>query len=191
MNYEIVPTTEYPQIIPATIEDYPTIQNMARFYVYDMSRECGPHYPGWECPENGLFECDDLKSYFEDPTRKAYLIKINGERAGFVLINHLDILPSEFNMGEFFVLAKFQRKGIATQVARKVFDLHRGTWSVGAIPMNKRALSFWRQVIGDYTCGVYKEREYPIEELITPEHPDPYPMIIMTFDSRHESHVTE
>lgn len=171
------------QLIPATIADYATVQNMARFYVYDMSRECGPHYTGWECPADGLFECDDLKSYFIDPTRKAYLVKIADELAGFVLINKLDFLPASFNMGEFFILAKFQRKGIAEVVARQVFDLHKGTWSVGAIPMNKRALHFWRRVIGAYTGGDYMERLYTSDELKNPEHPDPYPMVIITFDT--------
>lgn len=31
----------HPKLTPASIHDYPTIQNMARFYVYDMSRYCG------------------------------------------------------------------------------------------------------------------------------------------------------
>jgi predicted acetyltransferase/RimJ/RimL family protein N-acetyltransferase len=172
------------QLIPATVADYPTVQNMARFYVYDMSRECGLHYSGWECPVDGLFECDDLKSYFTDPARKAYLVKIAGELAGFVLVNKLDFLPATFNMGEFFLLAKFQRKGIARNVARQIFDLHQGTWSVGAIPMNKRALNFWRRVISEYVSGDYIERLHTSIELKNPEHPDPYPMVMMTFDSR-------
>jgi hypothetical protein len=33
--------TLLPRLILATLEDYPTIQNMARFYVYELSRECG------------------------------------------------------------------------------------------------------------------------------------------------------
>lgn len=172
------------QLIPATVADYATVQNMARFYVYEMSRECGPHYPGWECPADGLFECNDLKNYFTDSDRKAYLVKVADELAGFVLINKLDFLPSLFNMGEFFILAKFQRKGIGQSIARQIFDLHQGTWSVGAIPMNKRALHFWQRVIGDYTGGDYRERLYTSDELKDPEHPDPYPMVMMTFDSR-------
>ena len=55
-----------PLIIPATIADYPIIQNMARFYVYDLSRECGPISSEWAMPANGLYECFDFKIYFED-----------------------------------------------------------------------------------------------------------------------------
>ena len=31
------------KLILATLDNYPAIQNMARFYVYEMSRECGLH----------------------------------------------------------------------------------------------------------------------------------------------------
>jgi hypothetical protein len=53
-------------LVQAIINDHPTVQNMARFYVYDMSRSCG-HLPDWECPDDGLFACVDLKSYFTKP----------------------------------------------------------------------------------------------------------------------------
>lgn len=46
----------------ASLEDMNTIQNLGRFYVYDMSRFCG-FLSGWETPENGLFECIDLSRY--------------------------------------------------------------------------------------------------------------------------------
>ena len=39
-------------IIPATLADYPIIQNMARFYVSDMSRYCGFISSDRACPEN-------------------------------------------------------------------------------------------------------------------------------------------
>ena len=69
-------------IVPAMIVDYPTIQNMARFYVYDRTA-----YMGWECPEDGMFECIDFKHYFEDSDKKAFLVKVENELAGFVLLD--------------------------------------------------------------------------------------------------------
>jgi hypothetical protein len=44
------------EIIPATIKDYPAIQNMARFYVYDLSRSCGFISNEWNIPADGLYE---------------------------------------------------------------------------------------------------------------------------------------
>ena len=53
------------ELIPATLKDYPVIQNMGRFYVYDMSEYLGKE-EGWEIPEDGLYECIDFKKYWED-----------------------------------------------------------------------------------------------------------------------------
>ena len=39
-------------ILEATMDDYPRIQNMARFYVYDLSRECGAISSDWAIPSD-------------------------------------------------------------------------------------------------------------------------------------------
>lgn len=49
------------KLILASLKDYPTIQNMGRFYVYDMSEYVGDQ-EGWEMPEDGLYECIDFKN---------------------------------------------------------------------------------------------------------------------------------
>jgi hypothetical protein len=51
-----------PTLQLATIDDYETIQNMARFYAYDMSRECGFIAEEWSFPKNGLYESHDFKN---------------------------------------------------------------------------------------------------------------------------------
>ncbi|HXF90771.1 MAG TPA: hypothetical protein VNJ29_02445 [Candidatus Nitrosotenuis sp.] len=54
--------TQHIQLIHATLDDYPTIQNMARFYVYDLSRECGFISEDWSLPSDGLYEVLILKA---------------------------------------------------------------------------------------------------------------------------------
>jgi len=80
-------------LILATLIDYPCIQNMARFYVYDLSRECGFISKDWNMPETGLYESFDFKCYFDDPLRRAYLIKVDQELAGFALLHSDGIAP--------------------------------------------------------------------------------------------------
>jgi predicted acetyltransferase len=146
------------QILEATLTDYPTIQNMARFYVYDMSRNCGFISSDWAFPENGLYECFDFKNYFEDPTRKAFLIKVNDELAGFILLNKVGTSANiDWNMGEFFIIAKFQGKGIAQEAAHKIWHMYKGLWEVSVIPENTQALAFWRKSISSLTKGEYAE----------------------------------
>lgn len=147
-----------PKLIEATLQDYPTIQNMARFYVYDMSRYCGFISGEWACPDDGLYESYDFKIYFTDPERKAFLVKIENELAGFVLLNKIGTQPVDWNMGEFFILAKFQGKGIGKSVTHELWHTHPGQWEISVIPENNVALSFWRQAVMTYTNGHYKEQ---------------------------------
>jgi predicted acetyltransferase len=165
------------KLLPATLKDYPTIQNMARFYIYDRTP-----YMGWECPENGLFECIDFKHYFETSGEKAFLVRVNNEIAGFVLLDKMHLLePVDWNMGEFFILAKFQGKGIANQIAQQIFQDHRGKWSVAVMPENIKALKFWRKVISDFSGGNYTEVFKTEDELRTIENSDPHSMNIFNF----------
>lgn len=166
-------------IIPATIADYPVIQNMARFYVYDLSRECGSISSDWDMPKDGLYESFDFKNYFEEPSRKAYLVKVYDEIAGFVLLNQETENPTNlWNMGEFFIIAKFQGQGIASYVAAKIWEMHQGTWEVSVIPENKSAHVFWEKTISKFTGGVYHQS---IKDVTYDEHQPK--RIIFEFDT--------
>lgn len=168
-----------PTIIAATIEDYPTIQNMARFYLYDMSRYCASISDEWNIPADGMYQCFDFKNYFLDPMRKAFLVKVGEKLAGFVLLDKEGTSKNlDWNIGEFFILSQFQSKGISKLVAYEIWKTHPGSWRVAVIPENVKALTFWRNIIGDFTNGHYREE---IKKVDFDEHqPNRY---ILTFDT--------
>ncbi len=171
-------------IIQATMGDYPFIQNMARFYVYDLSRDCGSISSDWAIPEDGLYESFDFKNYFEEPSRKAYLVKVYDEIAGFVLLNQAtEDATNTWNMGEFFIIAKFQGVGIATRVAEEIWNMHPGTWEVSVIPNNKSALKFWEKSISEVTYGAFNKQ---IKEVTYDEHCPR--RIIFEFDTQNSIH---
>lgn len=174
------------QLIPATLADYPVIQNMAQFYTYDLSGECGWLSQDWALSSDGLYACFDLKNYFEDPSRRAYLIRVNNELAGFVLLNQITIdVRTNWNMGEFFILAKFQGKGVGNYVARALFDKHPGIWEVAMFPENHTALSFWRKTIANYMQGQYQcETKH-----IRPGQTQPY-RVVFTFDTHTKEEMS-
>lgn len=93
----------------------------------------------------------------------------------------------DWNMGEFFILAKFQGKGVAHQVASEIFKTHPGKWSVAVMPENIKAVKFWRKAIHNIAGERYREVFKTAEELKTPENPDPYAMIIFTFGAPKKS----
>lgn len=153
-----------PIIIKATINDYPVIQNMARFYVYDLTRYCGFISEDWACPTDGLFADVDLKNYFQDSDREAYLVKIGNELAGFALLHHVGSSPNDYwVMAEFFILAKFQGQGIGSEVAEQLWKMHPGKWEIPIIPENLKALSFWRKIVSSFTSGQYREELKNVE----------------------------
>lgn len=140
------------KLIPASILDYPTIQNMGRFYVYDMS-EYMENDPDWAMPENGLYECIDFKKYWETEEAFPFLIRYKNELAGFVIIDKKGSDQTiDFNIAQFFILRKFKNKGIGRYVAHQCFNKFHGTWEVMVMPGNKGAYLFWKSIITDY-CG--------------------------------------
>ncbi|HAT7072039.1 TPA: GNAT family N-acetyltransferase [Legionella pneumophila] len=168
-------------ITPANLADYPTIQNLARFYVYEMSGECGLKSSDWACPADGLYESFDFKHYFTEPNRKAYIVKVDEEIAGFVLLYQTDMQSNaKWNMGEFFILARFQRRGIGQLVAQQIWQAHPGFWEVTVIPENKRALQFWRKAIRSAVNSNFVEEIKLKEGRADPDQPY---RIFFTFDT--------
>lgn len=145
------------QLIPATSNDYFTLQNLARFYVYDMSRYCG-FLPHWECPENGLYEAYDFESYFIESHRYPFLVRVNHELAGFVLVNKMGLTAdTDWNIAEFFITAKFQHRGIGQKIAKQLWQQYPGKWQVSVLPQNERGLQFWRKAISEFTKNQFSE----------------------------------
>lgn len=146
-----------PQLIEASRDDLPLIQNMWLFYIYELGRYCAFN-KGWECPVNLEFIPDDLTPYFSAPNQ-AFLIKVNHEVAGFILLNKTGVQPNiDWNMAEFFILAQFQGKGIGQSIANELWKTHRGGWEVSIIPENKPALVFWRKAVSAFTKSCYTEK---------------------------------
>ena len=146
------------RLVPVGIANYHTIQNMARFYVYDMSEYLG-HQTGWEIPLNGLYECIDFKMYWDNPkTQFPFLIYCGDEIAGFVIIDKRGMNPDvDFNVAQFFIIRKFKRAGIGRRIAVDCFNQFIGKWNVMCLPENVGAYKFWSSVIREYTQGQFEE----------------------------------
>jgi len=70
-------------LVEATRDDIRLLQDMARFYVYDIARRIGLD-PEWAAGREWLYESDDL-SYARDDGNHPFLIEADGMLAGFCL----------------------------------------------------------------------------------------------------------
>jgi [ribosomal protein S5]-alanine N-acetyltransferase len=166
------------KLVPASIAEHPIMQNLGRFYVYDMSEYMGGE-SGWEMPEDGLYECIDFKKYWEIPGAFPFFVRYKNELAGFVIVdNKASDEQVEFNMAQFFIIRKFKAKGLGKAVATQCFDQFKGNWEVMVMPQNQGAYEFWKSVISEYTENQLMEYTRPIK------HFENHEMRIFSFDSR-------
>ena len=151
------------KLTPASLDDYPIIQNMGRFYVYDMSEYLG-NETGWEIPEDGLYECMDFKKYWQIDSALPFLVRYKNELAGFAIVDKKGSDDQvDFNMAQFFIIRKFKNNGIGQFAAQHCFSLFKGIWEVMVIPGNEGAYHFWKSTINHFTNGDYVEYKKQIK----------------------------
>jgi predicted acetyltransferase len=125
------------------------IERLAQFYVYDFS-ELHADSPTFELDETGAFPAiPELDAYWDAAGAFALLIRADGRPAGFALVNTRSHRGGrvERNMGEFFVVRKHRRRGVATQAVRQVLARLPGRWEVAVAERNLAAQAFWPRAI--------------------------------------------
>ncbi len=129
------------------------IRRMMELYLYDFSE-----YDDADLDEHGLFAYGDLDYFWFEPTHAAYLVTVDGKLAGFVLVdNDVKLTDSERAITEFFVMRKYRRHGVGTQMANELFDMLPARWEMAVVEANKSAQQFWRKTLGAYRQGVFQE----------------------------------
>lgn len=170
------------ELIAATVESKPVIINLARFYAYELSKYCGDNAPGSEFPEDGLYVAHEVyfnfDSYWKKPGYFPFIVRVNNELAGFVLVDKKGSTPDvDWYMAEFFIVAKFQGMGVGRNIATQIFDKFPGVWEVMQMPENIPAIKFWEVVVGDYT-----KQHYDVCLKMIPD-PEPHDMMVLKFQS--------
>jgi len=147
----------------------PILRHLLYLCLYDYSE-----FTGEDIGEDGLFHYDYLDYYWKEPGRYAFLIRVAGHLAGFVLVRTFEENGKTIqSIAEFFVMRKYRRQGIGQKAAFWVFDNLPGCWRVGQEAGNLPAQIFWRKVISCYTGGNYQEIrpadwEGPMQEFTSP-----------------------
>eukprot|EP01030_Chromulinospumella_sphaerica_P006893 gene6893-6744_t len=88
-------------------DELQTIENLMQFYTYDFS-EWVPLKLG----EHGFFNILPLSDYWRQPATEAFLIRVDGELAGFVTVDdEIHVPDARFNIGYLFVSRGFRGQG--------------------------------------------------------------------------------
>jgi len=160
-------------LLPAARAELSLLANLFQLYAYDFS-EVLPLAVG----ADGRFPAPALETYWSDPGRDPFLLRVDDHPAGFALIHHGSRIsgdPQVVDMAEFFVLRRYRRHGVGTRAALALFGRFRGRWEVRQLPANASASRFWRAVIAAHTGGRYTEEVYDDERWRGP---------VQTFDNR-------
>lgn len=143
------------QIVETNIADRPVFANLFQFYLYDFTE-----FVDMALENDGRFEESDLDGYWQLAWKHAFIIKVDGEIAGFAMIEDRTQVAGDedvMDVAEFFVMKKFRKKGVGEYLACAMFDRFPGRWRVRQVEANKPALVFWRKIIGRYTRENYED----------------------------------
>ena len=141
------------EIKQAGPQDKEALRNLLQKYLYEFSA-----FNGQDVDEKGLYDYPYLHLYGTQEGRWAYLLLVQGQLAGFAMVNtHREAEEdTDYAMAEFFVLTKYRRLGAGRAMARQLFTRFPGRWQVKVHPKNTPALLFWQGVIEEATHGTYR-----------------------------------
>ncbi len=136
------------EVISAAPEQAPILANLLELYAHDFSE-----FQDLELAADGRFGYGQLPLYWREPNRHPFLIRIDGNLAGLVLVKR----GSEFSrnetvwdMAEFFIVRGYRRRGVGSETAHQVWRRFPGAWEVRVMDSNHAAHQFWKRAIAAF-----------------------------------------
>jgi predicted acetyltransferase len=137
------------EVIPATSEQQPIVENLLELYAHDFSE-----FHNVELGPDGRFGYKNLPLYWLEANRYPFLVEIDSKLAGFVFVKKgSEISGNEtvWDMAEFFVARGYRRQGAGTKIAHEIWKQFTGPWEVRVMESNHSAQNFWQHVIMQFT----------------------------------------
>src|SRR5687767_7377885 len=111
------------EVLVAAEVDRPTLANLIQLYLYDFT-----DFKEWDVQEDGRFGDYGLDGCWSMDHRHPFLIRANGNLAGFAIIDGRSHLTGEWgiwDVADFFVLRRYRGQGVGAHAARLLFDRFR------------------------------------------------------------------
>jgi predicted acetyltransferase len=151
-----MPTIE---LHPAHRDELQTIENLMQFYMYDFSQ-----WLPLKLGEHGFFSIQLKDNYWGNPAIQPFLIRVDGELAGFVTVDadtHID--GAEHNIGYFFLTRRYRGQGVAQFVVSALLSRLPGQWQIFHIDANLPAQRFWARLIPELTGGAFTRQRRAVD----------------------------
>ena len=143
------------EIYDAKENEKEIILNLMQLYTYELSF-FEDETTNFQLLDSGLYAMSKyIELYWKEENRHPYILKFNGNLAGFVLERFNEENHNE--IAEFFVINKYRKLGAGTFMAKEMFKKYKGKWEIRTLLKNKRAQEFWRKVAKEASNGNYEE----------------------------------
>lgn len=140
------------ELVAADQAQAPVLANLLQLYAHDFSElvdlDVGP---------DGRFEYARFPLYWSEATRFPFLVKVDDQYAGFVLVSQGSLVSGDaqvWDMAEFFVMRKYRRRGIGAALAHEVWRRFPGRWEVRVRERTAVALLFWQATVKSFAGDV-------------------------------------
>jgi predicted acetyltransferase len=130
------------EVIPAAPGQEPILANLLELYAHDFSE-----FFDVELGEDGRFGYSSLPLYWSELDRHPFLVRVDGKLAGLVLVQRK---AGIWDMAEFFVVRRYRRQGIGSEIAQQVWRRFPGAWEVRVMEANRAGCAFWKRAISEF-----------------------------------------
>ncbi len=149
------------EVIPAAPAQESVLANLLELYAHDFSE-----FLDLQLRPDGRFGYPKLSRYWQEENRFPFLVKVEGQLAGFVLVSRgsqIREAPEVWDMAEFFIVRRYRRQGVGAAVAQQIWRRFPGAWEVRVLESNEPARRFWAAAIRTYTGSLVEEASAEVE----------------------------
>ncbi|WP_025111357.1 GNAT family N-acetyltransferase [Pseudomonas sp. H1h] len=151
-----MPTLE---LLAAHRDELQTIENLMQFYMHDFSE-----WLPLKFAEHGFYSIHLKEDYWRNPATQPFLIRVDGELAGFVIIDNDTLIDgAEYNISYFFLARRFRGQGVAQFVVSALLSRLPGQWQIFHIDANLPAQRFWARLIPELTAGQFTRQQRHVD----------------------------
>lgn len=144
------------------------LRNLYSLYLHDLSAFA----VSLMVSDDGSFEFDSFDVIWEKEGLSPYLIKADGNLAGFILLLETPLTKRvDKVINDFFILNPYRGKGVARAAVSQIFEEHKGSYYISQLTRNEPAVRFWKKI--------YQQFEIDFEEVT--EDQDGEPVVYQTF----------